>query len=301
RINNVSHFIVVPVFYNVMLEEIGADLKHIKMICCAGDNFPDELIRKHFERLPQVRIFNEYGPTENSVNTTAYQLEPGSPKALIGKPISNVAVYVLAKDFSLCPIGVTGELCLAGSSLAVGYLNRPELTSEKFIIKSFVGSRGGFSKEPLAAGGIFYKSGDQGRWLPDGNLEFIGRVDNQVKIRGIRVETGEIENQLMKHDHIKEAAVQVRKEKNGTDYLCAYLVGQPALEPGGLKDYLSLRLPGYMIPSHFQVLEQLPLTPNGKRDVKALPAPRPELSETQTTPRDETEKKLVEIWKSVLG
>ncbi|MDQ1350870.1 MAG: hypothetical protein QG657_1172, partial [Acidobacteriota bacterium] len=302
-VKGVSHFIVTPVFYNVMLEEIAADLKHIKMICCAGDNFPDELIRKHFERLPQVRIFNEYGPTENSVNSTAYELKPHSPRALIGKPIDNVAVYVLDRNECLAPIGVTGELCLAGASLAVGYLNGPELTKEKFINKSFSGGPVGrfFKKAPL----VFYKTGDMGRWLPDGNLEFSGRVDSQVKIRGMRVETGEIENQLMKRIDIKEAVVQVRRDDSGANYLCAYIVphsyAQVSFEPAGLKEYLSGKLPGYMVPTYFTVLEKLPLTPNGKLDINALPEPQTESVEAYTDPRNDIEKKLVEIWRSVLG
>ncbi|MCP5050753.1 MAG: amino acid adenylation domain-containing protein, partial [bacterium] len=134
--HNVSHFIAVPAFYNVMLEEISHALIHVKHICVAGEHFPDQLIRKHFDKLPQVRISNEYGPTENSVNTTAYELKPDSTKALIGKPISNAQVYVLDKYLTLCPIGVTGQLCLAGSSLARGYLNRPEITAEKFVVPS---------------------------------------------------------------------------------------------------------------------------------------------------------------------
>ncbi|MDQ1353284.1 MAG: hypothetical protein QG657_3590, partial [Acidobacteriota bacterium] len=298
-INNVSHFIVVPVFYNVMLEEIAGDLKYIKMICCAGDNFPDELIRKHFERLPQVRIFNEYGPTENSVNSTAYELKPHSPRALIGKPIDNVAVYVMDRNLSLCPIGITGELCLAGSSLAVGYLNRPELTAEKFIV-----TRSGWS-DLSDSSDRFYKTGDMGRWLPDGNLEFSGRVDSQVKIRGIRVETGEIENQLMKHTDIKETVVQVRQDESGVNYLCAYIVPQShahfSFEPERLKEYLSAKLPGYMIPSYFLILEKLPLTPNGKLDINALPVPQTESTEEYTSPRNEIEKKMVAIWEAVLG
>ncbi|MCP5055054.1 MAG: amino acid adenylation domain-containing protein, partial [bacterium] len=134
--HNVSHFIAVPAFYNLLVEEIPHALIHVKRICVAGEHFPDQLIRKHFDKLPQVRIFNEYGPTENSVNSTAYELKPGSPKALIGKPISNAQVYVLDKYLSLCPVGVTGELCLAGTGLARGYLNRPEITAEKFVVPS---------------------------------------------------------------------------------------------------------------------------------------------------------------------
>ncbi len=290
----ITHFIVVPIFYNMLLEEIAPDLKYVKMICCAGDNFPDELIRKHFERLPHVRIFNEYGPTENSVNATAYELKPTSPKAVIGKPISNVAVYVLDNHLSLCPIGVTGELCLAGSSLACGYLNRPELTAEKFVKTNLY-------MQPSI---LFYRTGDLGRWCPDGNLEFIGRLDNQVKIRGIRVEIGEIENQLMKRDDIKECVVLVKQDEIGTQSLCAYIVPHtlPQLDqPAILKEYLTQRLPLYMIPAYFLILEKLPLTPNGKLDTNALPLPQPQLVNPCASPRNELEQKMVEIWEGVLG
>ncbi|MCP5051129.1 MAG: amino acid adenylation domain-containing protein, partial [bacterium] len=133
---NVSHFIAVPAFYNLLIEEIPHALTHVKHICVAGEHFPDQLIRKHFDKLPQVRISNEYGPTENSVNSTAYEIKPGSPKALIGKPISNVSVYILDRHQCLVPIGVTGEICLAGSSLTRGYLNNPELTVEKFVLSN---------------------------------------------------------------------------------------------------------------------------------------------------------------------
>ncbi len=290
-INNVTHFIVVPIFYNVMLEEIAPDLKHIKMICCAGDNFPDQLIKKHFERLPHVRIFNEYGPTENSVNTTAFELTPLTPRAVIGKPISNVCVYVLDPYLGICPIGVTGELCLAGASLSRGYLNRPELTAEKFV------------RSPLPFT-PFYRTGDLGRWLVDGNLEFLGRVDNQVKIRGMRVEIGEIENQLLKHHSIKEVVVQIKPENSLDNYLCAYIVPHSTLsfsfEPVELKNYLAQFLPPYMIPTHFFRLEKLPLTPNGKLDSHVLPVPQAD-ADVYSPPRNELERKMVEIWDAVLG
>ncbi|MDQ1352272.1 MAG: hypothetical protein QG657_2578, partial [Acidobacteriota bacterium] len=214
----------------------------------------------------------------------------------------NVAVYILDRDEGLVPVGVTGELCLAGSSLAVGYLNRPELTNESFINRSFAGVKGGlFQKPPL----IFYKTGDQARWLSEGNLEFMGRIDRQVKIRGMRIETGEIENQLMKHGDIKEAVVLVKRDESGTNYLCAYIAphsqGEFSAGPAGLKDYLSQWLPAYMIPSYFLLLDKLPLTLNNKLDINALPEPRLEPVEAYTGPRNEIEKKMVEIWEAVLG
>ncbi|MCP5046880.1 MAG: amino acid adenylation domain-containing protein, partial [bacterium] len=165
--HNVSHFVAVPAFYSVMLEEIPHALENVKHICVAGEHFPDELIRKHFSRLPHVRISNEYGPTENSVTSTAYELKPGSPKALIGQPISNVNIYILDRYRCLSPVGVTGEVCLAGSGLARGYLNNPELTSKKFIFPSekFLGVQNPFFKKgfgrrrPPGRGTLIYKTG----------------------------------------------------------------------------------------------------------------------------------------------
>ncbi|MCP5048865.1 MAG: amino acid adenylation domain-containing protein, partial [bacterium] len=181
-LHNVSHLIAVPAFYNLMIEEIPVALTHVKHVCVAGEHFPDQLIRKHFDKLPQVRIHNEYGPTENSVNSTAYEIKPGSPKALIGKPISNVGVYILDPHHCLVPVGVTGEMCLAGSSLARGYLNNPEMTMERFIDMDFSHGRTRINTDNHG-GGLFkiYKTGDMGKWLEDGNIEFLGRTDTQVK------------------------------------------------------------------------------------------------------------------------
>jgi amino acid adenylation domain-containing protein/non-ribosomal peptide synthase protein (TIGR01720 family) len=304
KINRVSHLIFIPAFYNVLLEEIPHDLSGIRMITAAGEYFPDGLIKKHFEKLPHVRIFNEYGPTENSVNTTAYELKPDSLKALIGEPISNVGVYVLDRYLWICPIGVSGEMCLAGASLARGYLNNPEITADKFLTrcnrsyrsyKSYISNR-------------LYKTGDMGKWQPDGNLEFLGRVDTQVKIRGIRVETGEIENHLLRHGNIKEAAVLAIDGAGAEKYLCAYVVfsGISAREDENnvitaLKVYLEERLPPYMIPLYFVPIDKIPLTTSGKIDRKALPIPVTGEGDHFAPPRDEIENTLVDIWGMVLG
>ncbi|UCH95523.1 MAG: amino acid adenylation domain-containing protein, partial [Candidatus Aminicenantes bacterium] len=304
KANKVSHFIVIPGFYNVLVEEIADYLTGLKMITAAGEYFPDELVRKHFEKLPGVRIFNEYGPTENSVNTTAYELQPGSEKALIGKPISNVSVYILDRNLFLSPIGVGGEICLAGSSLARGYLNNPELTFEKFLSLSHRSYRSYKSYKSYISKTI-YRTGDLGRWLPEGNLEFLGREDTQVKIRGIRIELEEIENRLMKRDDVKETVVLAREGLGGEKYLCAYVVLSGIAEeaPGietSLKEYLSEKLPGYMVPSYFMLIDSIPFMPNGKIDRSALPVP--ELStETRTAPGNKVEEKLLEIWAEVLG
>jgi len=287
--NRVTHFIVVPAFYNILLEEIGDSLRGVKIVCAAGEYFPDELVKKHFKMLPGVRITNEYGPTENSVNTTIYELKPDSTKALIGKPTWNVGVFILDRHMNLCPIGVGGEIWLIGSSLARGYLNNPELTAEKFN-RSYKSYR-------------TYSTGDLGRWSSDGNLEFLGRVDTQVKIRGMRIETGEIESHLMRHGGIKEAVVLARESASGGEkYLCAYIVPDGAAPAAPvLTEFLSQTLPGYMIPSFYVAIETIPFTPSGKIDRSALPEPEMDTGVEFIAPRDEKEKKLVEIWTAVLG
>ncbi|MCP5052282.1 MAG: amino acid adenylation domain-containing protein, partial [bacterium] len=330
--HNVSHFIAVPAFYNVMLEEIPHALTHVKHICVAGEHFPDALIRKHFSKLPHVRVSNEYGPTENSVNSTAYELKPGSPKALIGQPISNVNVYILDRHQCLSPIGVTGEICLAGSSLARGYLNNPEMTMERFIDMDFSHGWTRINTDNHG-GGLFkiYKTGDMARWLADGNIEFLGRTDTQVKIRGIRVEIEEIESHLMQFEGIKEAVVlaHTRDESPSEKYLCAYYVpvqgdyipvqgdyvpvqgdyvssGQHDKEDQSdlstkLRSYLSGKLPQYMVPSYFMPIEKIPFTPGGKIDRKVLPVPGVQGGNNYVSPKDEVETKLVEIWSGLLG
>ncbi|MCP5054034.1 MAG: amino acid adenylation domain-containing protein, partial [bacterium] len=316
--HNVSHFIAVPAFYNLLVEEIPHALTHVKHICVAGEHFPDQLIWKHFDKLPHVRISNEYGPTENSVNSTAYELKPGSSKALIGKPISNVSVYILDRHQCLVPVGVTGKMCLAGSSLARGYLNNPELTAEKFVFSNekFWGVQNPFFKKgfgrrrPPGRGTLIYKTGDMARWLADGNLEFLGRTDTQVKIRGIRVEIEEIENHLMQCEGIKEAVVLAHSRDGavGEKYLCAYFVASGYDENDGessldnkVRSYLSGKLPQYMVPSYFVSIEKIPFTPAGKIDRKVLPVPGVQDGSNYVSPQDEVETKLVEIWSGLLG
>jgi tyrocidine synthetase-3 len=317
KIHCVSHVIFIPAFYNVLLEESGSDLSGVRMITAAGENFPDGLIKKHFDKLPQVRIFNEYGPTENSVNTTAYELTPGSVKALIGKPISNATVYVMDRYLNFCPTGVGGEMCLGGSSLARGYLNQPQLTHEKFLplagVSSLFNAFNAINTSNKSNMSYpvrrIYRTGDLGRWCADGNLEFLGRVDSQIKIRGIRIETGEIENQLSRHGNVNEVVVIALSSGGDEKYLCAYVVlsgvqvekSEEAVITE-LKAYLSDKLPDYMIPLYFKVIDAVPFTPGGKIDREALPMPGiPGVSLGRgTVPRDRVELELARIWSSVL-
>jgi amino acid adenylation domain-containing protein/non-ribosomal peptide synthase protein (TIGR01720 family) len=316
----------------------------LKALRAAGDK-----LTSYPQRPYPFHLYNLYGPTEDTVWTTWSEVKveqdnENGKEPVIGRPTANKKIYIIGADNLLQPIGAPGELCIAGRGLARGYLNRPELTACKFdqdfqdyqddqdekcpasrepykVPDNIPEGTGGLA--PLLVRGLIYRTGDLARWLPDGNLEFLGRVDHQVKIRGFRIELGEIENQLLKHEMIRESAVIIREDKSGDKYLCAYIAAEPPrrdLQKGAqaagseydilvksegasvLRDYLSHRLPEYMIPSFFVFLEEIPLTPNGKVDRKALPEPGlVEPGKDHTPPRDELEERLLEIWAEVLG
>jgi len=231
-----------------------------------------------------------YGPTETTVWSSIKDLT-NSRNISIGKPISNTRIYIVNKNNRIQPIGVAGELCIAGDGLARGYLNKPQLTEEKFVENHY---------EP---GELMYRTGDLSRWLPNGDIEYIGRIDNQVKLRGFRIELGEIENQLLKNEEIKETVVVDREDKQGNKYLCAYIVSGKEMTISELRGCLSKKLPDYMIPAYFMQIEKMPLTPNGKIDRKALPEPDGEINTgvEYVAPRNEIEEKLVNVWSEVLG
>ncbi|MGD2090215.1 MAG: amino acid adenylation domain-containing protein [Candidatus Aminicenantes bacterium] len=285
--HRVTHFLITPHFYTTLMNEIDEKLVTLKSVTVAGDGFTEELVKTHFGKLPGAKLYNEYGPTENSVCSTVYKFDPSFTKVLIGKPIHNTRCYITDRNGRLAPLGVSGELCVAGLGLTRGYLNNPELTIEKFIL----------SNSPI------YRTGDLARWLPDGNIEFLGRIDTQVKIRGFRIELGEIETMLLKRDEVKEAVVLLREEKSGNPVICAYLVYVPGaqLTVSQLKDFLAEMLPAYMVPTHFLELEKIPLTPTGKIDQKQLPVPKFTPGENYAAPETHTEKIIADIWKEVLG
>ncbi len=237
------------------------------------------------------KLVNNYGPTESTVVTTSGIISDERSTYPIGRPIDNHRVYILGLENQLQPIGVAGELCIAGAGLARGYLNEPELTAEKFV------------DHPFNPGERMYRTGDLVRWLQDGTIEYLGRIDHQVKIRGFRIEPGEIETHLLHHAAVREAVVLAREDQMKHTSLCAYFTASQEISLSEIRDYLRSKLPIYMIPSHFVQLEQLPLTPNGKLDRKALPAPslqRPIHSE-YVPPRDDLEHLLADIWQEVLG
>ncbi|MDP4147694.1 MAG: amino acid adenylation domain-containing protein, partial [Bacillota bacterium] len=262
-------------------------IHNLEIIITAGSSTNSDLANKWNSAYTR-RHFNAYGPTEATICATMYNSRNRNVYTgdiSIGKPISNTRLYIVDKNNKLQPLGVPGELCISGEGLAIGYLNRPELTEEKFIAN------------PYEPGEKMYKTGDLARWLPDGNIEFIGRMDHQVKIRGYRIELGEIESQLLKHEEIKEAVVIDREDTEGNKYLCAYVVSNKEITVTELREHLAKELPDYMIPAYFIQLENIPLTPNGKIDRKALPEPEGEINTgvEYAAPRNEVEEKIVKV------
>jgi amino acid adenylation domain-containing protein len=303
----VTHINFVPSMFNVFLDSLTSRLKGklatLKYIFLAGEALTPEIVRKFRALKTGICLENIYGPTEATVYSGNYSLNhwDNSSRVPIGKPLKNIKLYILDQWHHLQPVGIIGELVIEGVGLARGYLNNPELTMEKF------------TWNPFRRGEKIYRTGDLGRWLPDGNIEFLGRMDHQVKIRGQRVELGEIESQLLKHEIIKEAVilyqarkpVQVNEQENQNEYLCAYVVPKDSdaeLNVMDLQVYLERNLPVYMIPSYFVKIEKIPLTPIGKVDRNTLVSYGSQLKTggEYAAPGNKTEKKLVSIWKEAL-
>jgi non-ribosomal peptide synthase protein (TIGR01720 family) len=283
----------------------------LKHLIIGGEPLPKEKVRELFNRCKNLTITNVYGPTEATVDSTSFEVTPqileNHDTIPIGKPMPFDCIYILNKENKLVPIGVPGELYIGGGKLARGYLNNPQLTHDQFNKKFLPGSPGGavFSKSAPPGRRRLYQTGDLARWLPDGNIEFLGRLDFQVKIRGIRIELGEIENRLAGFREIKQALVTTMADDQGNDCLCAYIVTGNKIDTTQLRRNLRHILPDYMIPAYFVKLTELPLTPGGKIDGKALPHPAevgPDIGEGQmTVPTNPIEEQLVEIIKKVLG
>ena len=295
--HHISSLLCVPSMYSLLLEQAEpGQLASLRVAIVAGESCPAELVRQHFEVLPRVALFNEYGPTEAAVWSTVYKFQPGKPGKLvpIGRPIPNAKVYVLDTHLNLLPVGVPGELYIGGLGVARGYLNLPEETQQKFIPDPF-------SEKSDAR---LYKTGDLVRYLPDGNLELLGRLDNQVKIRGFRIELEEIEAVIGEYQGVRQAVVTLGEERNGETGLIAYVVpASPSrFEADSLRRFVSDKLPEAMVPTAFVVLDRLPLMPNGKVDRQALPAPpRNTLRKQFVEPQSALESVLMELWEAVLG
>jgi acyl-coenzyme A synthetase/AMP-(fatty) acid ligase/acyl carrier protein len=250
------------------------------------------------EKGVDVEVINEYGPTEATVGCSTYSFrtlednENLKNNVPIGKPIDNTQLYIVNDQNELLPLGVVGELCIGGAGVARGYLNRDELTAEKFIQNPFDNQ----------AGSAIYKTGDLARWKTDGNIEYLGRKDDQVKVNGYRIELGEIESTLQQCDLVSQAVVLAKEDTRGSKRLIGYIVAKTEFNREAITDFLKSKLPDYMVPTMWVAMESLPLTINGKIDRKALPDPEAgELSTKQyVAPRNEIEEKLVAIWQELL-
>ncbi|HSF38816.1 MAG TPA: non-ribosomal peptide synthase/polyketide synthase [Thermoanaerobaculia bacterium] len=287
------HF--VPSMLRVFLEEPEVDaVSGLRRVIASGEALPPDLARRFHERLGGrgVELHNLYGPTEAAVEVTFHACRPGEERVPIGRPVARTRIRLLDRDGGPVPAGVAGELHIGGVQVARGYLGRPDLTAERFV------------PDPWGeAGARLYRTGDLARHLPDGEVEYLGRIDHQVKVRGVRIELGEIEAALLAEPGIREAVVVVREDRPGDRRLVAYVAGD-AVESSALRERLGERLPSSMVPALFVALDSLPLGPSGKVDRRALPAPgaeRPEARAGLAAPETPAEWTLAAIWSQVLG
>ncbi len=287
----------VPSMLQVFLESKDVEkCVSVRQVICAGEALSYELKNRFFS-IFNAQLINLYGPTEAAIYASYWECSQSLPQEVvpIGYPISNYKLYILDNFLQPVPIGVSGGLYIGGVGLARGYINRPDLTDERFIDNPFKK----YSNERL------YRTGDLACYLPDGAIKFLGRIDHQVKVRGFRIELGEIESSLSQHPCVREVVVLVLEDEPGNKWLVAYIVPEEEsiIQSTELRSFLKEKLPEYMVPSIFVMLSELPLTPNGKVDRKALPVPdqeRPELEKEFVAPRTSEEKELTEIWCEVL-
>jgi len=281
--------------FNLMVEQRLEDLRPIRQLLAGGDVLSAHHVRMVLENLPDCTLINGYGPTENATFTCCHAMRAGGsvPDSIpIGRPISNTRVYILDEQMRPLEPGEAGELYAAGDGVARGYLNNPEATAEKFIADPF----------HRTDGGRMYRTGDLARWCEDGTVEFLGRIDNQVKINGYRIEPAEIEAAIRCHRGVEDVCVVARADGNGSKRLVAYYVASMAacLSACELRDDLATKLPHFMVPALFVAMDSLPLSSNGKVDRAALPVP---LSETPTStepPKTTLEQNIADLWKRIL-
>lgn len=286
--NKVDVLQITPSRFNQIFNFLPiTNLQYVKQLLIGGEAFPKKLFDT-ISLYPNINIVNVYGPTETTIWSTSLDIKKND-RLSIGKPLHNESIYILSDYLELQPKGVVGEICIGGDGLARGYLNRPELTKEKFI------------NNPFAEGRI-YRTGDLGRWLPDGNIECVGRKDDQIKVNGHRVELGEIET-VIEMNSLAEKAVVQAKEIGGNISLVAYLVNEKEIDKKELRDTLKKFLPDYMVPSYYIQIKKFLLTATGKIDKKSLPdlSKGDSIKNEYVAPRTDLEKKLVSIWEEVLG
>ncbi|MCG7216517.1 amino acid adenylation domain-containing protein [Paenibacillus mucilaginosus] len=282
-------------FYQLISHALasGGPLPQLRYVILGGEALKPSLLQSWRDKYPDVRLVNMYGITETTVHVSYLEVSDSDVAAnstRIGQPIPTLEAYVMDSKLRLLPLGAVGELCIGGEGVARGYLNREELTADKFV------------PNPYKAGERLYRSGDLARMRPDGTLEYAGRMDQQVKVRGYRIELGEIESRLCQHEAVREAAVVTAEDADGDKSLCAYYVPSATVSPSELRDFLEAQLPAHMVPSFFTELEALPVTTNGKLNRAGLPKPGFSPSTGQyTAPRDGMERVLAGIWEELLS
>ena len=285
--NKVNTLFITTALFNQFIGEDKTIFNSLKHLMFGGEATSERHVEMLRTQNTGLDFRNVYGPTETTTFAAHYIIDQKVDKTPIGKPISNTQMYILNGN-ELCGIGVPGELCIAGDGVARGYLNRPELTAEKFV------------KNPFGEGSM-YRSGDLVRWLPDGNIEFLGRIDEQVKIHGFRIELGEIETRIREIENIKDCVVIVKADNSGDKAIYAYYTGTQNVEIAEIRSKLAENMPEYMVPAYMMQLEELPVTKNGKIDKRALPEIEARATKEYIAPRNEIEEKICNIFTEILN
>ena len=304
----ISILFLTTALFQQIVRDVPQAFASLRYLLFGGETVDTRWVKKVLKNNSPKQLVHVYGPTENTTFSSYYcvqELSESATSIFIGRPITNTQIYLLDADLQPVPIGSVGELYIGGDGLARGYLNRPELTAERFISNFFISC-----KDAIYPVSTIYKTGDLARYLPDGNIEFLGRIDNQVKVRGFRIELGEIEAVLSQHPAVRETVVIAGEDIPGDKHLVAYIVPNQEQIPtreaqsfaSQLRQFLKEKLPEYMVPAAVMVLESLPLTPNGKVDRSALRAPDITFDKQDyVAPQTLLEDLLVEIWAKVLG
>lgn len=273
-----------------LIQELNIEKTNVKTVICGGEQLTKKQMNGLWNINKDILIYNEYGPTETTVGCIVKKMNQDQSRVTIGTPVANTTISIITPEGEPCPIGVAGELLIGGSQVSTGYLNRPDLTKDRFVTDQDGGNK-------------LYKTGDLARWLPDGDIEYIGRRDNQLKIRGYRIELGEIEQHLQSVEDISSAVVLVKEDEEENKELVAFVKANTKIETDKLRESLSKSLPQYMIPTSFLQIEKLPLTVNGKVDSKALLEMATLALDSRVAyeaPKNETEEQLVSIWEEIL-
>lgn len=295
--NNISIVKMTPTLFNKVVNSEGSEeelWKNLRLVVLGGEQIKTKDVETFHKAYKDVHVMNHYGPSETTIGSIAGYINFNNfdnfkKRPILGKPISNTQVYILNENSKFLPIGVAGEICISGEGVGLGYLNDNDLTNQSFITNPFDTSK------------RLYRTGDLGRWLHDGTIEFLGRIDNQVKYLGNRIELSEIEKQMLAFNQIKEVAVVLNSSDKNSEVLCAYYISEVEIDDNEIRKFLNQFLPQYMIPTNFIKLTELPLTLNGKIDKNSLPKPQVGGKKESIKPRNETENILRIFWSETLG